>query len=945
MSSRTVTFLLVTMAFAKSIQQDTVDGGWTSWSNASCSVTCGTGSIIRLRFCTNPEPKNGGKTCDGLPFERTECTKGPCPINGGWSPWTPYSNCTATCGQAFHTSTRKCNNPPPQYGGRPCEGNDTDTELCRELPLCAVDGQWGSWSAYGECSVKCGNGTKTRMRTCNNPSPQYGGLNCAGNSNQSITCTANKCPVDGGWSAWMSAGSKCSVPCGHGSKIRIRSCNNPAPENGGRDCPGQTFESTFCMLKECPVNGGWTPWTPYSICTATCGVGYQTSTRTCTNPVPKAGGLPCPGESKDTRKCRDLPLCPETTTLSPTTRPLLTDLPTTSNSEKVDGGWTSWSSASCSVTCGTGSIIRLRFCKNPKPKNGGKTCEGLPFERTECTKGLCPINGGWSPWTPYSVCTATCGEASHTSTRKCNNPPPQYGGKPCEGNDTDIQPCRELPLCISKTTESTDARSTSDHQTIVTLTPPVSTTKQSTTAFETTTASNPDTTLKNTHSQVTTEILTSELNHEPTTVQRVTTENIIPKSTYETTKQHVSESRTTLPTIVQTSPDAHIRPQIGVVVVSFAVYIDKSFDDKLLDQTTTLYKETEKTVQEVLIQRFKNTPGFLMVTINSFSYGSIRVNYSVNLDGTVLSTKESVDHVEDQLLSKATKWDPNEPVILGSPVNVKKTTKDVKKREISDVLVNERSKVCTCPSSDYKCDFSQGLAQCKNLCMELKCGKHGTCFVDSKTKLPKCFCQQSKDSKTVYLGTNCEKTKKIADKELVSDEPNNMTVIGITAGVGGGLVIFFLSAIICVCRKVQQQKSLIESSVSYSNRSSLDHLDNLEGNTISKQNVYVDSNTTHNPLYKEDEDGKLKTNSEQIVRIFLHVGPEKDRSMSLRSLASVHTNGEEQHVYMEGDHVAQRDSIVQGSPERQSTTYTENVVDLCTSYTESSKHPEQEDRS
>lgn len=74
--------------------------------------------------------------------------------------------------------------------------------------------------------------------------------------------------------------------------------------------------------------------------------------------------------------------------------------------------------------------------------------------------------------------------------------------------------------------------------------------------------------------------------------------------------------------------------------------------------------------------------------------------------------------------------------------------------------------------------------------------------------------------------------------------------------------------------------------------------------------MYVDSNTTHNPLYKEDEDGKLKTNSEQIVRIFLHVGPEKDRSMSLRSLASVHTNGEEQHVYMEGDHVAQRDSIV-----------------------------------
>lgn len=67
--------------------------------------------------------------------------------------------------------------------------------------------------------------------------------------------------VDGGWSAWMSAGSKCSVPCGHGSKIRIRSCNNPVPENGGRDCPGQTFESSFCMLKECPGKN----WNPKSV--------------------------------------------------------------------------------------------------------------------------------------------------------------------------------------------------------------------------------------------------------------------------------------------------------------------------------------------------------------------------------------------------------------------------------------------------------------------------------------------------------------------------------------------------------------------------------------------------------------------------------------------------------------------------------------------------------
>lgn len=58
----------------------TVDGGWSSWADSnSCSVTCGSGSIFRLRTCTNPTPQNGGKTCEGLPFERHTCNEGPCP--------------------------------------------------------------------------------------------------------------------------------------------------------------------------------------------------------------------------------------------------------------------------------------------------------------------------------------------------------------------------------------------------------------------------------------------------------------------------------------------------------------------------------------------------------------------------------------------------------------------------------------------------------------------------------------------------------------------------------------------------------------------------------------------------------------------------------------------------------------------------------------------------
>lgn len=41
-----------------------------------------------------------------------------------------------------------------------------------------VHGNWSAWSGYTACSLTCGNGTKSRNRTCNNPVPMYGGLLC-----------------------------------------------------------------------------------------------------------------------------------------------------------------------------------------------------------------------------------------------------------------------------------------------------------------------------------------------------------------------------------------------------------------------------------------------------------------------------------------------------------------------------------------------------------------------------------------------------------------------------------------------------------------------------------------------------------------------------------------------------------------------------------------------
>ena len=57
------------------------------------------------------------------------------------------------------------------------------------------------------------------------------------------------------------------------------------------------------------VDGNWSEWSDWDACPVTCGGGVQNRSRTCTNPPPAFGGMPCPGESDETRSCNEDP-CP-----------------------------------------------------------------------------------------------------------------------------------------------------------------------------------------------------------------------------------------------------------------------------------------------------------------------------------------------------------------------------------------------------------------------------------------------------------------------------------------------------------------------------------------------------------------------------------------------------------------------------------------------------------
>uniref|UniRef100_I3JAE8 Adhesion G protein-coupled receptor B2 n=1 Tax=Oreochromis niloticus TaxID=8128 RepID=I3JAE8_ORENI len=206
------------------------------------------------------------------------------------------------------------------------------------------------------------------------------------------------------WSQW----SVCSLTCGQGWQVRTRSCvSSPY----GTLCSGALRETRMCNnTASCPVHGLWEEWSSWSLCSVTCGRGSRTRTRKC---MDGSGAVACGRPEVQTKLC-NIAVCP------------------------VEGQWSEWGPWSkCSVTCNTGTEQRQRRCS--PSVHGWAECKGPHQESRECTNPSC--SGNWGSWNHWSLCSKTCDSGWQRRIRMCEGTGLQ--GYPCDGLGEEVRSCNE----------------------------------------------------------------------------------------------------------------------------------------------------------------------------------------------------------------------------------------------------------------------------------------------------------------------------------------------------------------------------------------------------------------------------------------------------------------------------------------------------------------------
>lgn len=416
-------------------------GDWGGWS--ACSKTCLGGQRVRHREI-EVEPSPDGLPCQKGPAMQTvPCSTGPCKHLSetcGWGPWSLWGPCSKDCGSGQQERFRQqawVHNTPSLSSGRrllvgfrngdsgDCDGSQKEIRPCGIAPCNTADSpvpcRWEAWSDWTGCSC---NGIRERSRNIGSP-PQNGGLFCTGPSTSNEKCTPQNCgwssSIDcsfGQWAGW----SECDATCGGGQRYHTRSIAKHS-ESYGFACNGGLEEVGDCNTQACgvPVDCQYGPWSPWTMCTQTCGGGEHTRSRSI-QIAASNGGAPC-----DSAPLLQMGEC-------------ATDA--CEDAAVKDCTWTTWQPwHPCSVTCSNGTTFRKRNVAM-QPANGGVPCDGYFEQYHGCNMMACVqevADCQFADWSPWSSCTSRCGGQQERSRNIA-----VYArgmGKACQGPSRQLKPC------------------------------------------------------------------------------------------------------------------------------------------------------------------------------------------------------------------------------------------------------------------------------------------------------------------------------------------------------------------------------------------------------------------------------------------------------------------------------------------------------------------------
>jgi len=410
---------------------------WEKWS--SCSHPCGGGQKMRSRKILE-HPQYQGKDCPTGLDEVAPCNMESCetPSDCQTGDWTPWGECSATCGGGEKHRSRKIEKAS-RHGGKPCEEETSEVRGCGMEPCKQpLDCRWGEWSDFDECSKPCGGGQQTRSRHVET-SPRNGGKLCDPLTTEEVAgCNTQSCDVqipcrDAKWGPW-SKWSLCSATCDEGFRTRHRQVG-VEPNYCGQPAEGKYDEFEKCNLGPCNTGiqdcafAEWSSWEP---CSSNCN-GVHTRERLIAT-YAKQGGIQCTGATKQIGPCNT----GQCESLEP--------------ADCVLSEWSDWDT--CTADCEGGSQSRTRTIVQ-LPKRGGKPCEGALEEVASCNEDRCEATQDctWGLWGEWGSCGKPCGGGERTRFRHIMKNP-RHGGIPCDPNTAGMmeacntQHCGVTEYCV-----------------------------------------------------------------------------------------------------------------------------------------------------------------------------------------------------------------------------------------------------------------------------------------------------------------------------------------------------------------------------------------------------------------------------------------------------------------------------------------------------------------